>query len=220
MALPEFELPDPDKEDIAAEDEKFEVEIEDDTPPEDRRRKPMKEPVEDPTEDELASYDEKVQARIKKFTRGYHDERRAKEEAFREREAAETFAKQVFEENKSPFSASMLWATRITASDGIFRITSPVCVLVTTITGPLTESSWLNPNCCLLSAICLLSWAKASFSSFCFWAGSLATGAEFLICTFGAPSGFAGKLDAAGEIPLTPLVISKAIAIPPSTKKH
>ena len=100
MALPEFELPDPDKEDTATEDAKFEVEIEDDTPPEDRRRKPMKEPVEDPTEDELSSYDEKVQARIKKFTRGYHDERRAKEEAFREREAAESFAKQVFEENK------------------------------------------------------------------------------------------------------------------------
>ena len=100
MALPEFELPDPDKEDIAAENAKFEVEIEDDTPLEDQRRKPMKEPVEDPTEDELSSYDEKVQARIKKFTRGYHDERRAKEEAFREREAAESFAKQVFEENK------------------------------------------------------------------------------------------------------------------------
>jgi len=100
MALPEFELPDPDKDDIAAEDAKFEVEIEDDTPPEDRRRKPMKEPVEDPTEDELSSYDEKVQARIKKFTRGYHDERRAKEEAFREREAAESFAKEVFAENK------------------------------------------------------------------------------------------------------------------------
>jgi hypothetical protein len=100
MALPEFELPDPDKEDAATEDAKFEVEIEDDTPLEDQRRKPMKEPVEDPTEDELSSYDEKVQARIKKFTRGYHDERRAKEEAFREREAAETFAKQVFEENK------------------------------------------------------------------------------------------------------------------------
>jgi hypothetical protein len=100
MALPEFELPDPDKEDAATEDAKFEVEIEDDTPLEDQRRKPMKEPVEDPTEDELNTYDEKVQARIKKFTRGYHDERRAKEEAFREREAAETFAKQVFEENK------------------------------------------------------------------------------------------------------------------------
>ena len=99
MALPEFELPDPDKED-AAKDDKFEVEIEDDTPVEDRGRKPAKEPVDEVTDEELSSYDEKVQKRIKKFTRGYHDERRAKEEAFREREAAETFAKQVFEENK------------------------------------------------------------------------------------------------------------------------
>ena len=80
--------------------EQFEVEIEDDTPPQDRGRKPMKEAVEDPTDDELASYDEKVQSRIKKFTRGYHDERRAKEEALREREAAETYARQVLDENK------------------------------------------------------------------------------------------------------------------------
>jgi len=99
MALPEFELPDPDK-DVATEDDKFEVEIEDDTPLEDRGRKPAKEPVDEVTDEELSSYDEKVQKRIKKFTRGYHDERRAKEEAFREREAAESFAKQVFEENK------------------------------------------------------------------------------------------------------------------------
>ncbi len=99
MALPEFELPDPDK-DVATEDDKFEVEIEDDTPVEDRGRKPAKEPVDEVTDEELSSYDEKVQKRIKKFTRGYHDERRAKEEAQREREAAETFARQVFEENK------------------------------------------------------------------------------------------------------------------------
>jgi hypothetical protein len=94
-----YEFPD-EKEAKAAVKDKFEVEIEDDTPPEDRGRKPMKEPVDDPTDDELASYDEKVQARIKKFTRGYHDERRAKEEALREREAAEAYAKQVYEENK------------------------------------------------------------------------------------------------------------------------
>jgi len=99
MALPEYELPDPDK-DVATEDDKFEVEIEDDTPVEDRGRKPAREPVDEVTDEELSSYDEKVQKRIKKFTRGYHDERRAKEEAFREREAAETFARQVFEENK------------------------------------------------------------------------------------------------------------------------
>jgi hypothetical protein len=81
-------------------EDKFEVEIEDDTPPQDRGRKPMKEPVEEVTDDELSNYDEKVQQRIKKFTRGYHDERRAKEQALREREAAEMFARQVHEENK------------------------------------------------------------------------------------------------------------------------
>ena len=98
----EYKFPDEVDEKAApkAEEDKFEIEIEDDTPEEDRGRKPMREPVEDPTDEELASYDEKVQQRIKKFTRGYHDERRAKEEALREREAAEAFARQVYEENR------------------------------------------------------------------------------------------------------------------------
>lgn len=78
----------------------FEVEIEDDTPPEDRGRKPAPTPPDEPTDDELSSYDEKVQARIKKFTKGYHDERREKEKALREREAAEAYARQVIEENR------------------------------------------------------------------------------------------------------------------------
>jgi hypothetical protein len=82
------------------EDDGFSVEIEDDTPAEDRGRSPA-EPPEEVTDDELASYDEKVQKRIKKFTRGYHDERRAKESALREREAAEALARQLFEENKA-----------------------------------------------------------------------------------------------------------------------
>jgi hypothetical protein len=95
----DFKFPDEIGASVVDADEKFEIEIEDDTPKEDRNRKPAP-PPEDPTEDELSSYDEKVQARIKKFTRGYHDERRAKEEALRERKAAEDFAKQVFEDNK------------------------------------------------------------------------------------------------------------------------
>jgi hypothetical protein len=94
-----YEFPD-EKEEKAAAEEKFEIEIEDDTPPEDRGRRPMKAKVDDVTEDELSEYDEKVQARIKKLGKGYHDERRAKEEALRERQAAENFAKQVYEENK------------------------------------------------------------------------------------------------------------------------
>lgn len=99
----EFEFPDEkeakEKVKASAEEADFKIEIEDDTPPEDRGRKAAP-PPEDPTDEELASYDEKVQARIKKFTRGYHDERRAKESALREREAAEQFARQVYEENK------------------------------------------------------------------------------------------------------------------------
>ena len=102
----EFEFPDEKEEKTktkfkADEDEGNEVkiEIEDDTPPQDRGRKAAP-PPEDPTDEELNSYDEKVQNRIKKFTRGYHDERRAKEQAMREKEAAEDFARKVFEENK------------------------------------------------------------------------------------------------------------------------
>lgn len=84
----------------AEDDGGFDVEIEDDTPKKDRGRKPDDTPPEDPTEDELSTYDEKVQSRLKKFTRGYHDERRAKEEALREREAAEKLTKQLWEQNR------------------------------------------------------------------------------------------------------------------------
>ena len=79
--------------------DEVDIEIEDDTPEEDRK-KAAAPPPEEVTDDELASYDEKVQKRIKRFTRGYHDERRAKETALRERQAAEEFAKQILEENK------------------------------------------------------------------------------------------------------------------------
>jgi hypothetical protein len=78
----------------------IDIEIVDDTPPEDKGRKPMKEPVEEVTDDELEAYDEKVQKRIKKLGRGYHDERRAKEEAIRMREEALKVAELAVEENK------------------------------------------------------------------------------------------------------------------------
>lgn len=95
-----YQFPDEGNTQAAEVEDKLEIEIEDDTPAEDKGRKPMPNPPEDPTEDELGSYDEKVQARIKKFTRGYHDERRAKEEAVRERQAIENYAAQIIEENK------------------------------------------------------------------------------------------------------------------------
>jgi hypothetical protein len=85
-----------DKDTIKAGD--LEIEIEDDTPPEDRGRKPS-EPPKEVTDDELENYSEKVKSRIKHFSKGYHDERRAKEAALREREALEAYAKKLVEEN-------------------------------------------------------------------------------------------------------------------------
>ena len=82
------------------EDQKLDIEVVDDTPPEDRNRKPSKEPVEEATDDELNEYDEKVQKRFKKLTRGYHDERRAKETAARERDEAVQFAKQAYSRSR------------------------------------------------------------------------------------------------------------------------
>jgi len=96
----EFVFPDEEPKKVKAEEDDFEIEIEDDTPEVDRK-KAVAPPPEEVTDDELATYDEKVQKRIKRFTRGYHDERRAKETAFRERQAAEDFARTILEENKS-----------------------------------------------------------------------------------------------------------------------
>jgi len=80
-------------------EDKVEVEIYDDTPKADRNRKPS-EPPADVTDEELADYSEKVQQRIKHFSKGYHDERRAKEAAQREREELEQYAQRLVDENR------------------------------------------------------------------------------------------------------------------------
>jgi hypothetical protein len=103
MDTTEFKFPDEQesKKEAKANDEvEFEIEVVDDTPQQDQNRKPLDEPVNEVTDDELAKYDESVQKRIKKITHGYHDERRAKEAALREREEALKFAQQIIEENK------------------------------------------------------------------------------------------------------------------------
>ena len=76
-----------------------EIEVEDDTPQADRGRKPS-DPPEEVTDEELENYSKKVKKRIQQFSKGYHDERRAKETALREREALEAYAKKLVEENQ------------------------------------------------------------------------------------------------------------------------
>ena len=79
-----------------AEEDDFELEIVDDTPPADRNRKPLPEEVKEELEqDETEEYSAKVKQRIDQLKKAWHDERRAKEEAAREREAAAQYAKQL-----------------------------------------------------------------------------------------------------------------------------
>lgn len=77
-----------------------EIEVVDDTPEADKGRKALDREVNDPTDEELSQYSDKVQARIKDLTHARHDERRAREAAAREREAAVSFAQAALEENK------------------------------------------------------------------------------------------------------------------------
>jgi hypothetical protein len=107
--MEEFKFPDELEEEAkavkAAEDvanqepEESSVEIIDDTPPQDQNKQPLPKQVKEEL-DELTEYDKGVQGRIKKFAKGYHDERRAKESAEREREEAIRAAKALLDENK------------------------------------------------------------------------------------------------------------------------
>ena len=81
------------------EDKEVEVEVVDDTPQADRGRK-ASDPPEEVTNEELENYSEKVKKRINHFSKGYHDERRAKETAERQKEEAIAYAQQLIDENK------------------------------------------------------------------------------------------------------------------------
>ncbi len=97
----EFKFPDEQPEPKAGAEDKFEIEIEDDTPPEDRNRQPMpKELVEELDKDELEQYDDNVKQKLKQMRKVWHDERRAKEAAYREQQEAITLAQRALEENK------------------------------------------------------------------------------------------------------------------------
>ena len=72
----------------------------DDVPKADRNRKPS-EPPSEITDEELDEYSKRVQHRLKQFSKSYHDERRAKEAAQREREELEQYAQRLIDENKN-----------------------------------------------------------------------------------------------------------------------
>ena len=83
------------------EEDKLEIEIEDDTPVEDRGRRASKPDfVEKVEKDELDQYSQEARSKIDAFRKFYHDERREKERALREQQEAVTLAKNLYEEIK------------------------------------------------------------------------------------------------------------------------
>jgi hypothetical protein len=91
MAEVEFKFPDEEGSEtqVNIEAEKPEVEVK------------SEKPDVDPSDDELSEYGQRVQRRMKKFSEGYHEEKRARETAEQERLAAEEFAKAVYQENQN-----------------------------------------------------------------------------------------------------------------------
>ena len=96
----------PDEEEVksvdADKEDDFEVEIEDDTPPEDQGKTPSDpEFVESLERDELDEYSAEAKKKIAGFRKIYHDERRKADAADRERQEALDIAKKLYEENKA-----------------------------------------------------------------------------------------------------------------------
>lgn len=88
---------------ITIEDDEVEVKVVDDTPQEDQFATP---PLDENTQQELEKADESeeytknVKVKFKQYKKAWHDERRAKEAAFREQQEALTVAERILEENK------------------------------------------------------------------------------------------------------------------------
>jgi uncharacterized protein (UPF0335 family) len=97
----EYKFPDELEKEKNQIDDDLELEIEDDTPEQDRNKEPLPEDVK--TElynDELEDYSTKVKKKLIQMKKLAHDERREKEAAVREQHEAINLAQKVIEENK------------------------------------------------------------------------------------------------------------------------
>jgi hypothetical protein len=86
---------------VSAEEDKIEIEIDDDTPEQDRGVTPMpKEIVQKLEEDELDKYSAEAKEKLSQLKKVWHDERREKEAALREQQEAIRVAQRLLDENK------------------------------------------------------------------------------------------------------------------------
>jgi hypothetical protein len=105
FGMQEFKFPHELEEDknvsVSAEEDRIEIEIDDDTPEQDRGVKPMpKEIVQKLEEDELDKYSAEAKEKLAQLKKVWHDERREKEAAMREQQEAVRVAQRLLDENK------------------------------------------------------------------------------------------------------------------------
>lgn len=104
--MSEFKFPDEqDDVKVTTEDDQADdqiiIDVEDNTPIEDRNKPPMEEKVKQELyNDELEDYSTKVKKKLIQMKRLAHEERREKENALREQQEAVAFAQKILEENK------------------------------------------------------------------------------------------------------------------------
>ena len=90
------------KVEVVTDDSNVEIEIEDDTPEQDRNKSPLPDNVrEELYEDELTDYSAKVKNKLLQMKKLANDERREKERAYREQQEAINIAQRLMEENKN-----------------------------------------------------------------------------------------------------------------------
>lgn len=108
MAENDYKFPDemedkgkPEELDIEIEGE-VDIEVVDDTPPEDRNVDPLPEDIKDDLEnaDKSKEYSKNVKDKFTQYKKAWHDERRAKEAALREQQEALDAAQKILDENK------------------------------------------------------------------------------------------------------------------------
>ena len=87
---------------IEGDEDTVKIEVKDDTPVEDRFVEPLSDEVKDELEkvDESKDYSHNVKTKFKQYKKAWHDERRAKEAAYREQQEALQIAQNILEENK------------------------------------------------------------------------------------------------------------------------
>ena len=86
---------------VAAEEDGLQVEVIDDTPPEDRNKPRRVGEPDIPNDDEVAQYSDKVKKRISKLKYEFHEERRRAEELERQQQALVDYVKRKDAENQN-----------------------------------------------------------------------------------------------------------------------